>query len=251
MSTNALPEGFTLYTPQQFEGADIRLSARTHEYFYHAFNMQTGTHITAPDWPRVMVFIPGIAKLEVQIGADVILRPGDSYMIAAAGNLQIKCISGSGILLMAGSAAGVAQTAPQLRRAGEYYQVTKPWGHELWLNGEDPVFSFKEVHIKAGNQTSLQYHNFKIETSFLYAGKFELIYNSNNDVTADDLAAMTLEAPVAIHIVPHTLHRLRAITDLYSYEVSTPHLDDVIRVQDDASRPHGRIANEHQKRQII
>jgi hypothetical protein len=48
-----------------------------------------------------------------------------------------------------------------------------------------------------------------------------------------------------ICVEPKTLHRLRATTDIYHYEVSTPHLDDVVRVQDDINRGHGRIKEEH------
>jgi mannose-6-phosphate isomerase-like protein (cupin superfamily) len=118
------------------------------------------------------------------------------------------------------------------------------------LNGEDPVFNFKEVHIKAGNQTSLQYHHFKEETNLLLVGDADLIYKantavSNDDVTPNDVGTMPLQAPSCVHMIPEVLHRLRATTDLYLYETATPFLDDVIRVQDDANRAHGRVAAEH------
>ena len=50
-----------------------------------------------------------------------------------------------------------------------------------------------------------------------------------------------------IDVFPPTLHRLEAISDITLYETSTPQLDDVVRVQDDAKRPDGRIDIEHKK----
>lgn len=248
---NALPKGFTVHTPDQFNQTETHLSAATDDYYFHARKTHAGDVFSGPNWPRVIVFIPYGSSLAISINDDIILNAGDSYSITHAAPLSLRCTSGEGLLLLAGSAANPDRMATELKRAGEHYKVSKPWGHELWLNGEDKIFSFKEVHIKAGNQTSLQYHHYKIETNFLYNGQTELIYNAksdvvdNDNVAPDDLGTIALSSPTSLHITPETLHRLRAVTDLYLYETSTPHLDDVIRVQDDAGRQNGRILSEH------
>lgn len=248
---NALPDGFTVHLPQHFQSTEIQLSKPTDSYYFTARRTRAGESFHAPNWPRVIVFIPQGSSLVMNVNDDITLNAGDSYTITNAKELRLVCREGEGLLLLAGSEANPERMQPELKRAGEHYKVSKPWGHELWLNGEDKIFSFKEVHIKQGNQTSLQYHNYKIETNFLYNGTADLIYNansssvSNDNVTPDDTGTIELQSPTALHIVPPTLHRLRATTDLYLYETSTPHLDDVIRVQDDAKRGDGRIQSEH------
>ena len=137
-------------------------------------------------------------------------------------------------------------------RAKDLYRVAKPWGHEIWINGQHPGYALKQVFIKAGTKTSLQYHNFKIETNVLFQGKAKLHYKSNpnvqnDNVISDDISTMAISPVSSIEVAPSTLHRLEAITDILLYETSTPHLDDVVRVQDDSKRPHGRIHDEHNK----
>ena len=130
------------------------------------------------------------------------------------------------------------------------YKVDKPWGHELWINGQHPRYAFKEIFIKAGFKTSLQYHNLKQETNVLFEGRTKLHFKNidavkNDDVDASDLGQVELGPISSIDVVPGILHRLEAITDILLYETSTPHLDDVVRVTDDSKRPHGRIEQEH------
>ena len=57
--------------------------------------------------------------------------------------------------------------------------VKKPWGREYWLSGEDHIFSFKHILLNQGFQTSLQYHNHKIETNLIFSGQADFIFNSN------------------------------------------------------------------------
>ncbi len=130
------------------------------------------------------------------------------------------------------------------------YQVKKPWGHELWISGEHPNYAFKQIRIVAGTKTSLQYHRQKQETNVLFEGTARLHYKSNPEVENESITRTALDSveiiPIqAIDVTPPTLHRLEAMTDVLLYETSTPHLDDVIRVQDDSQRPDGRINLEH------
>lgn len=159
-------------------------------------------------------------------------------------------VKGTTTLLVAGTktsslAAGVRHFA-----ANEIKKVSKPWGHELWLNGEHPGYAFKEIAIQAGTKTSLQYHRMKKETNVLFEGRAKLHYRadasvSNDLVSSSHLGNVELGPISSVDVNPNTLHRLEAVTDVILYEVSTPHLDDVIRVSDDANRAHGRIASEH------
>lgn len=151
--------------------------------------------------------------------------------------------------------AGTTRPHPELKglffaRHADLYKVVKPWGHELWINGNHPCYALKEILIKAGTKTSLQYHNFKQETNVLFQGTAKLHYKANGQVSNDQVkeadTAETSIVPVSsVDVMPMTLHRLEAVTDILLYETSTPHLDDVVRVLDDSKRPDGRLEMEH------
>jgi quercetin dioxygenase-like cupin family protein len=106
-------------------------------------------------------------------------------------------------------------------------RVDKPWGHELiWAHTERYVG--KILHVKKGESLSLQYHRVKDETIMLLAGRllFEH-YGEGEEPTRVELAA---HQPV--HIVPGMRHRMTALEDADIVEVSTPELDDVVRLED-------------------
>lgn len=130
----------------------------------------------------------------------------------------------------------------------DFYNVSKPWGKELWLNGENKPLSFKKIIINEGFQTSLQYHNLKFETNLLINGKIEFYFSdtvassfSNNKT----LKKMIVNETSCMQIDSNNIHRIKALTNTVLFEVSTPHLDDVIRVSDDTNRTSGRIQSEH------
>ncbi len=151
--------------------------------------------------------------------------------------------------------AGTHRTHPDVKglffeRHVGLYKVIKPWGHELWINGQHPCYALKEIFIKAGTKTSLQYHNFKQETNVLFQGTANLHYKVNAEISNDrvkeaDISATQIEPVSSVDVMPKTLHRLEAVTDILLYETSTPHLDDVVRVLDDSKRPDGRLEMEH------
>ena len=64
-----------------------------------------------------------------------------------------------------------------LKKKNNIYKVNKPWGYELWINKGSKKFCFKEILIKKGNKTSLQFHKLKTETNFIYSGKCKLYYS--------------------------------------------------------------------------
>jgi quercetin dioxygenase-like cupin family protein len=104
--------------------------------------------------------------------------------------------------------------------------VPKPWGHEsIWAHTDRYVG--KILHIKAGHALSVQYHNAKDETVHLLAG--ELVYRVQMGEALED---MHLKAGESFRITPHTIHQMEAVTDCDVLEVSTPELDDVVRLSD-------------------
>ena len=104
--------------------------------------------------------------------------------------------------------------------------VPKPWGHEtIWAHTDSYVG--KILHIKAGQALSVQYHNVKDETVYLLSG--HLIYRVWDGDTPRDVG---LKIGDAFRITPKTVHQMEAVTDCDILEVSTPHLDDVVRLKD-------------------
>lgn len=105
-------------------------------------------------------------------------------------------------------------------------KVDKPWGYELHWALTDRYVG-KLIHINAGHALSLQYHNRKDETIFLWTGKmlFEMVEN-------EKLVARELHPGERVHVTPKTIHRMTAIEDCDVFEVSTPELDDVVRLED-------------------
>lgn len=118
--------------------------------------------------------------------------------------------------------------------------VNKPWGKEVWLELNDR-YCYKRIYINAGHRTSLQYHNYKIETNYIISGTAE-VWLENDD---GEIVKTIMKEGDFFNVKPPKIHRVIAITDIILQEVSTPEVDDVIRIQDDASRPDGRIENEH------
>jgi len=104
--------------------------------------------------------------------------------------------------------------------------VPKPWGHEtIWAQTD--VYVGKILHIKAGHALSLQYHNLKDETIHLLSG--EMIYRVKVE---NQLLDVGLKAGESYRNLPGTVHQMEAVTDCDVLEVSTPHLDDVVRLED-------------------
>ena len=112
---------------------------------------------------------------------------------------------------------------------GQY--VNKPWGFEL-IWAKTPTYVGKVLVIRAGQSLSLQYHEKKEETLFVESGELEL----ETGATLNSLTKMKFEANRAFHVAPGTIHRLHAVTDCRVFEVSTPELDDVVRLKDDYGR---------------
>jgi mannose-6-phosphate isomerase-like protein (cupin superfamily) len=109
-------------------------------------------------------------------------------------------------------------------------RVDKPWGYELRfaLTGR---YAGKVLFIEAGNQLSLQYHEVKDESLLVQTGQLELVLGRDAEQRVELLGPGD-----AWHITPGTVHRFRAVTDCLLFEVSTPELQDVVRIEDDYGR---------------
>jgi mannose-6-phosphate isomerase-like protein (cupin superfamily) len=106
-------------------------------------------------------------------------------------------------------------------------KVNKPWGHEE-IFAETPHYVGKILFVRQGEALSLQYHEIKEETLRVLDGELELV--TGTDV--DHLESHVIGPEVVFHLSPGTLHRMIAVTDCLLLEVSTNHLDDVVRLED-------------------
>jgi len=104
--------------------------------------------------------------------------------------------------------------------------VVKPWGRELWLVVEEE-YAGKILEVKKGCRLSLQYHKVKKESMFFLEGKAKVTVGKKT---------LVLREGDSITIKPGEVHRVEALSDVRIFEVSTPHLNDLVRVEDDYGR---------------
>jgi mannose-6-phosphate isomerase-like protein (cupin superfamily) len=109
-------------------------------------------------------------------------------------------------------------------------RVEKPWGYEI-IWAETPKYVGKLLHIRAGHKLSRQYHVRKDETFFVQRGEMDLELG-----TPPNVEVRRLGEHGNFHCPPNTVHRMVAITDVDVLEVSTPELDDVVRLEDQYGR---------------
>jgi mannose-6-phosphate isomerase len=113
------------------------------------------------------------------------------------------------------------------RFAATTCRVEKPWGYEH-IYAVTPDYCGKLLFVRAGEALSLQLHRRKDETIYVHSGRarFEI------GESADELGSDVVEAGASFHIAPGVVHRLVALEDTLLLEVSTPYLDDVVRLED-------------------
>jgi mannose-6-phosphate isomerase len=114
----------------------------------------------------------------------------------------------------------------------EPQRIDKPWGHELvWALSDH--YAGKLLAVTAGQRLSLQFHREKDESWYLLEGRAELEFAAPGE-KATTTEVVTPGA--AFRIKPGTVHRITALEDVLMLEVSTPHLDDVVRLEDEYDR---------------
>jgi mannose-6-phosphate isomerase len=107
-------------------------------------------------------------------------------------------------------------------------RVQKPWGWELiWAEAE--AYVGKVLFVRSGHSLSLQYHERKDESWYVESGRAKLELGDTGDPV---LNVEVISAGMAFRFRPGTVHRVTAIEDTTILEVSTPHLDDVVRLED-------------------
>ena len=111
-------------------------------------------------------------------------------------------------------------------------KVEKPWGNELiWAVGD--AYAGKVLFVAAGHALSLQFHRVKDESWYVLEGRAEVELGEAGQAM---LQTEVVGPGAAFHFPPGTVHRVRALEDTRILEVSTPHLDDVVRLDDHYGR---------------
>jgi mannose-6-phosphate isomerase-like protein (cupin superfamily) len=114
------------------------------------------------------------------------------------------------------------------RFAFDVRKVEKPWGHELIWALTDR-YCGKVLFVRAGHSLSLQFHREKDESWLVHEGRAKL---ELGEAGSGALLEEVIGPGAAFHYVPGTVHRVTALEDTTIIEVSTPQLDDVVRLED-------------------
>jgi len=105
-------------------------------------------------------------------------------------------------------------------------RIEKPWGHEIHFAVTEKYIG-KILFVKKGHRLSLQYHKQKDETLYCLEGRANLIVENGN---------FSFMPGHSYRVKPMTVHRVKAMEDTTLIEVSTPEINDVVRVEDDYGR---------------
>jgi len=110
-------------------------------------------------------------------------------------------------------------------------RVPKPWGYEIWY-ALTSRYAGKILHIDLGHRLSLQYHERKDESCYLLAGRLLLVQGP----AVGQLTERTITPGSVWRNQPGDVHTIEALEDSDVLEVSTPDLDDVVRLKDQYGR---------------
>lgn len=110
-------------------------------------------------------------------------------------------------------------------------EIVKPWGKEIWF-AQNQYYAGKLLYINKDKRLSLQFHEKKCETQYLFSGKVKFTFGVNEN----NLQEIILNPGDKFDIHPYTIHRVEGIEDSLIFEVSTPELDDVVKLADDYGR---------------
>jgi mannose-6-phosphate isomerase len=115
---------------------------------------------------------------------------------------------------------------PEVRQ-GDDSRVDKPWGYEIRWAVTDRYLG-KVLHVNKGEALSLQYHERKDEFQYVVSGCVDVELGGADGA----LKTHRMRAGDTLHIAPGTRHRITAVEDTDIFEVSTPEVDDVVRLSD-------------------
>jgi mannose-6-phosphate isomerase len=114
---------------------------------------------------------------------------------------------------------------------GPISKIEKPWGGEELL-AHTGLYALKRIHVKVGSRPSLQYHERKSESLHLLSGLLRIEIGETRHCLAEDV----IHPGENVDIPAGVVHRVTALEDSVLIEVSTPELDDVVRLEDDYDR---------------
>lgn len=155
------------------------------------------------------------------------------------------------------------------------YIVNKPWGNEQWFV-DTGVFVFKGIKMNSSYECSLQLHEHKIEVNLILSGKVRLILGYDSQISAailqhhenggnqGNFSMSSQEVDVVKNTIkpilfgpgegwkakPYEIHQVLSLDTYFALEVSTPEVDDIIRLKDLYNRPGGRIDSEHRQNKL-
>lgn len=139
---------------------------------------------------------------------------------------------------MSAASPGDHESATAAREAeviepGALQPVPKPWGEEQWFAHNDR-YAGKLLLLKKGHRLSLQYHEVKHEVQFLESGRVK--YTLGSVDRPGEFREVVAEPGTVVVLPPGAIHRMEALEDSRFFEVSTPELEDVVRIEDDYGR---------------
>jgi len=108
--------------------------------------------------------------------------------------------------------------------------VEKPWGREIWIAHTDR-YALKIIEVKKGSRSSLQYHERKAEHIYVDVGRLQM-----EEEVDGKMEILEYGPGEVVCNPPGKKHRTHALEDVRLIEVSTPELDDVVRIEDDYGR---------------
>ena len=219
-------------------------------YFYNHYNLKKNEKITIPKNINGTIFILN-CKNNSSIKLDNKEIKIKKYSCIYFKKYEkFETLNDSVEILLVGKKLKKIKNYILNKKSFNFYKVSKPWGYELWINSLNTDFAFKKIYIKKGFQTSLQFHNYKRETNLVLEGEARFFYKKNKqvknmNVITKDIGSKKIKKGTIINVYPKILHRIKALRNLTLYEVSSPHLKDVVRIQDDTNRMSGHIKSEH------
>jgi mannose-6-phosphate isomerase-like protein (cupin superfamily) len=116
-------------------------------------------------------------------------------------------------------------------RSADDDRVDKPWGYELRWAMTDRYLG-KVIHINKGHRLSLQYHVQKDESILIISGLIDLVLEDERG----EVGTHRMSPGMTARVRPGRRHRFVAVEDSDIFEVSSPEIDDVVRLEDSYGR---------------
>jgi mannose-6-phosphate isomerase len=229
---------------------NITLSDTKYKYYFYIIKKDETISINLNYYSIYILRKNNSAKLKVN-NKQINIKKDDCINFYNYSKNDVHSVGGTITVLVSGVKKRTQEkTQYEVIKKSKIYTVQKPWGNEKWINGRGKFYAFKKIYLKKNFKTSLQYHNYKMETNLLFNGKANLVYKKNKKVDnkfvqKSDLGIKKINSISSVFVTPKVLHRIHALSNIILFETSTPHLDDVIRVSDDLNRVNGLIKSEH------